>query len=72
MDFVARWAWPAFLAIMWAYSAWGLIAAARTGRAAVVRGWSFERKSEPVEYWFLVGTWLIVLVGVLWIALEGW
>ena len=72
LHFLSRWAWPVFLAIMWGYCAWGLIEAARTGRASVVRGWSFARRSEPVEFWFLTGCNLIVVVGVLWIALAGW
>ena len=72
MDLLLRWAWPAFLTIMWGLCAWRLIEAARTGRATLARGWSFARRSEPFEFWFLNALNLIVLVGVLWMAIEGW
>jgi hypothetical protein len=72
MDAFWGWFWFVLLSATWAYCAWGLIETVRTGQARVVRGWSFARASEPVEFWFMTGCNIIVVVGVLWIALSGW
>jgi hypothetical protein len=63
-----------FALVIWyagAICSWSLVRTVRTGIAGLPGGLDFQRRGDPVEFWFLTAINLIVVPGVMWLAVDS-